>query len=76
MCSQSLSTPQNSLALGVDEEGIADPALDKGTQAGNALLAEDGLVTRDAFLRTPLLTTPQSKSPQSFPCHRNWSMGR
>jgi len=32
-------------------------------------------VARDNLLAVPNLTTPQSKSPPPFSCHRTWDMG-
>jgi len=68
------------LALGVDEEDIAGLALKIGNQIVDALSEENRSNTRGELLVTPILTSPQSKSPLYFPCHRRllgtWGMGR
>jgi len=63
---------QDSLATGVEDDSLADLGLSKGNQIGDVLSEKKRSDTRDDLQPIPILTTPHSKSPPHFLCHRTW----
>jgi len=72
-------TPQNK-ALEVDGDNVAGAALRTNNQLCDAADAPDGeresLSTGDDLQPIPTPTTLRNRSPQSFPGHRPWGLGR
>jgi len=70
---QAVKKPGNELnymATRVDGDSITGSVLSIGNQIGDALSEERGPFSTRNDLAVPTLATPQSKSQQSFPCHR------